>query len=203
MINTKVFDCTTFVETIMLEYRSQFQNGLTRNELVTSIRYIDREPTFINRNHFISLDWLPNNNLEGNLEEVTAEIFPRHYETKTKTIDKSSWFNKYFNIAGAPYSPEVVDIDVISLRKIARNPRLINRIPDGSVISFVTYQDTTKLKIPFEIHVLHQGLLVRRNGKAYIRHASNKRVGVIDELAKDKLKPTNKFESININKILK
>jgi hypothetical protein len=203
MINTRIFDCTTFVETIMLEYISQFENGMSKRQLTESIRYIDRVPTFLNRNHFISLDWLPNNNSEGHLKEITADIFPRYYKTLTKVIDKDNWFEKYHKITKTPYRASRVDIDVITLDRISKNPRLIDRIPSGSVISFVTYQNQSHLKIPFKIHVLHQGLLVRKNGKAYIRHASNKRVGVIEELATKKLRKTNSFESININKIMK
>jgi len=203
MINTKKFDCTTFAETVMFEYISQFERRLSKKELIRSIRYIDREQSFVNRNHFISLDWLPNNNLEGHLQEVTAELFPGHFKTMSKTIDKESWFSRYHKVRNTPYRPQKVDIDTVPLKLFAKNPRLIKRIPSGSIISFVTYQNPTHLKIPFQIHVLHQGILVRRNGKAYIRHASNKKVGVIDELATKKLRPSRKFESININKIMK
>ena len=52
LIRTDAFDCTTFVET-----------SLAAGDVgaLTKIRYKNGDVDFVNRNHFIESDWIPNN----------------------------------------------------------------------------------------------------------------------------------------------
>jgi len=59
LIRFDAFDCTTFVETVMaLSLDSDLDSAV---RTLQKIRYKDGQIGYATRNHFIELDWVPNN----------------------------------------------------------------------------------------------------------------------------------------------
>ena len=59
LIRFDAFDCTTFVETVMALSLDSDLNSAMRT--LQKIRYKDGQIGYATRNHFIELDWVPNN----------------------------------------------------------------------------------------------------------------------------------------------
>ncbi len=126
-----VFDCTTYVETVLAGALSSHAQDFPRH--MQKIRYQQGIVSFVTRNHFTSADWIPNN--QWLLEDITATVgqgFERFAET---VIDKKAWYqamsedrlqglsatvNKQtllddLHQEGLPFSPEPVKTPYIPL----------------------------------------------------------------------------------------
>ena len=84
-IRFDAFDCTTFVETALA-------NGDI--DKLNKIRYKDGKIDFLNRNHFIETDWLPNN--ADLVENVSAQYGDTAIHTVT--IKRSGWMKRIHNV---------------------------------------------------------------------------------------------------------
>lgn len=84
------FDCTTYVETILAGAMSSSVDDFMPN--LMNLRYKNGDVTFTSRNHFPSLDWIPNN--QDKLEEITNIVAQSALMSATTTIDKTSWYQK-------------------------------------------------------------------------------------------------------------
>jgi hypothetical protein len=82
------FNCTTFVETVLALATSDSTDVFQRQ--INRIRYKGGKPSFVGRNHFISLDWIPNNNWL--LTDITEDVAGRFSQVATATIDKKAWY---------------------------------------------------------------------------------------------------------------
>ncbi|REG84361.1 N-acetylmuramoyl-L-alanine amidase-like domain-containing protein [Marinomonas pollencensis] len=83
-----VFDCTTYVETVLAGAMSQSVDDFLPN--LKKIRYQDGYVSFSSRNHFPSADWLPNN--RWMLSDVTQKIGASQTRFAKTLIDKKSWY---------------------------------------------------------------------------------------------------------------
>jgi hypothetical protein len=87
-----LFDCTTFVETVvalaLAENPKEFEQNLNR------IRYQDGQIGFVTRNHFPSADWIPNNIKAGFFTDITAQIAGADVQEAQAEIDKQGWYAK-------------------------------------------------------------------------------------------------------------
>ena len=99
LIRFDAFDCTTFVETVL-------SNGDVNK--LNKIRYKDGQISFINRNHFIESDWLPNN---ADLVENISAHFGKT-AIRTVTINRSEWLKRVHNIT-APKSITTVNLEYL------------------------------------------------------------------------------------------
>ncbi|MBU2713311.1 N-acetylmuramoyl-L-alanine amidase-like domain-containing protein [Zooshikella harenae] len=82
------FDCTTFVEIVLAVSISNSIDSFKVN--INNIRYKDGYVSFGTRNHFPSLDWIPNN--YAILEDVTRYISPDESKKAVALIDKRAWY---------------------------------------------------------------------------------------------------------------
>jgi hypothetical protein len=126
------FDCTTYVETILAGAMSSSVDDFMPN--LMNLRYKNGDVTFTSRNHFPSLDWIPNN--QDKLEDITRSVAQSALMTATTTIDKTSWYQKMekknlhcdddlsaycdallaqLHKEGDAFSPEIATIDYVSL----------------------------------------------------------------------------------------
>ncbi|MEP0071088.1 MAG: N-acetylmuramoyl-L-alanine amidase-like domain-containing protein [Marinomonas sp.] len=126
------FDCTTYVETILAGVMSSSENDFMSSLL--SFRYKDGNVTFISRNHFPSLDWIPNN--QDKLKDITQLVAQESLMTAEAIIDKTSWYQKMekknlhcdkdlsaqcddlldqLHGEGDAFSPEVASLDYVPL----------------------------------------------------------------------------------------
>ncbi|ETX10818.1 hypothetical protein MUS1_12640 [Marinomonas ushuaiensis DSM 15871] len=126
------FDCTTYVETILAGAMSQSVGDFMPN--LMSLRYKDGNVAFTARNHFPSLDWVPNN--QDKLEDITKTVAHGSLMTAKTTIDKAPWYQKMekknlhcdddsstycdvllvqFHKEGDVFSPEIATIDYVPI----------------------------------------------------------------------------------------
>jgi len=193
-----VFDCTTFVETVMaLSLSGDFYEFLSN---LIKIRYANEKVDFKHRNHFISLDWIPNNTDSGFLRDITDEI--GSFQEARAVIDKKSWYKKlnFSNIKGRDdlsedekqvlleslrslgedFTPTQAKILFLEINSIFKNPKILNLIPNGAIISIVRPNWDLTNTIGTHLNVSHQGLGIWKNGSLFYRHASLEYEKVMD-----------------------
>jgi hypothetical protein len=91
LYRTDAFDCTTFVETTLaLAQANKLEQFKT---IIKKIRYNDGDISFINRNHFISVDWNINNARNGYIRDITTQ-FPAPYKIANTWINEPNWYQK-------------------------------------------------------------------------------------------------------------
>lgn len=184
------FDCTTYVETVMgLSLSNNFEDFFSN---LLKIRYENGIVDFKHRNHFISLDWIPNNTANGFLRDLTDQIGPS--QLALAYIDKKNWFKKLtlssiggredlsdkekiillnrLRSLGEEFSPTLAKIPFIEITSILKNPEILNSIPNGSIISIVKPNLDLTSTIGTHLNVTHQGLAIWKQGFLTYRHAS-------------------------------
>ncbi|WP_421854933.1 N-acetylmuramoyl-L-alanine amidase-like domain-containing protein [Marinomonas sp.] len=199
-----VFDCTTYVETVlagaMSASASEFEQNLMR------LRYKDGKVSFVTRNHFPSLDWFHNN--RDKLLDITPDVANGGAKVAEAVIDKSAWYKHLsddvlhcdatessscrsllmtLHSEGKAFKPETAYLPYVPLSLVFQgndrhvNQALLDRIPSGSVISMVRPNWSLKQYIGTNMNVSHQGLAIRKNGILFLRHASLTHKKVTDE----------------------
>lgn len=153
IINFEALDCFTFIDTIEALRISNDLNSFT-NSLI-KIRYKDAVVSYHNRNHFFS-DWLENNNMK----DITCTLGKCKKQTKI--------LNKNFK-----YLKEISEVKR-DIYYIPANNIDMSKLKTGDYIGIYT-----KLK---DLDVTHTGLIVKKNGLVYLRHASSKGKIVLDSL---------------------
>jgi hypothetical protein len=186
------FDCTTFVETVVSLALSPnvdaFEQGMNR------IRYAQGEVDFLTRNHFPSLQWIPNNLANGTFFEVNEQVIPDEEQSVAEAeIDIAGWLRKsgprLIQIPGIStierterglelqrradrYFPVLARLKYISIARLLREPALLRKIPDGAVINFVRPNWDLTDSLGTRMNVSHQGLVFQSVRGPILRHAS-------------------------------
>lgn len=163
-----LFDCVTYVETILAfalcdasksvsEFQKQFEENLKK------IRYKDGYPSFINRNHFMSLDWLPNNSWM--LQDITAKLIDNP-EMATAQIDKSGWLKKHKNMSHfvAPdISIKEATVPYIKLTFVIDNyNQFCTMCPDFFIANIVRPNWDLVEQIGTHLNISHLGLAIKQ-----------------------------------------
>lgn len=202
------FDCVTYVESILSlaliqkRYASHHQNLDEYYENLKRIKYFDDNISYLTRNHFTELDWIPYLNKIDVLKDVTRSVF-RKSPLRTKLVDKHKWYmNKTI---GDLYLRGVSDDDVdiklqklqelktkvadLNLKPISVSLRYIpfaelkkaevqKRLPKVSIFSLVRGDHPTK---DIATMISHQGFLIKLSpNRIVIRHASTSTLNVVD-----------------------
>ena len=89
-----IFDCTTFLETVMAnaychQSAPKFETCLEKR--LRELRYIGGKISFRSRNHIPETDWLPNNMRRGFLEDVNRKIFGDSVVSLKVAFDREQW----------------------------------------------------------------------------------------------------------------
>jgi hypothetical protein len=97
LYRTDKFDCLTYVETVLaLAYGNDLADFQRH---IRALRYADAQPSFITRNHFMSVDWIPNNTEKGYIHDITERFVDEQGQplavTAVATIDKPSWYRHF------------------------------------------------------------------------------------------------------------
>jgi Protein of unknown function (DUF1460) len=91
LYRTDLFDCTTYVETVLALAISKELSDFERN--LKRIRYKNGDVNFTSRNHFPCADWIPNNESVGFLTDVTAQVAGASgTRMATAIVDKKGWY---------------------------------------------------------------------------------------------------------------
>jgi hypothetical protein len=203
LVRFDLFDCTTYVETVLAGALSQ-SSGEFMTQLL-KLRYKNGEVSFTLRNHFPSIDWIPNN--QANLLDITHLIAGDSLAYAHTIIDKPSWYKnlrktrlkcsdansvdcdnllEQMRSEGDGFSAQAVSTPYVPLTSLYRNngtlvnQALLDRIPSGSVINMVRPDWPIKALIGTNMNISHQGIAIRNDGKLYIRHASLENLKVMD-----------------------
>ena len=202
----ELFDCVTYIEAVMAlamvnpRSSTNLVNLETYYDNIKFIKYHSHNISYLTRNHFTELDWIPYLNNVGILKDVTRSVY-YFAPTQYKTIDKHQWFmqktikdlylpdmsDEEKNQALEEFKQQVEDQNIqpqkVGLRyipfKTLKLARIQNRLPKVSIFSLIRDEHPTNRNIP--VMVSHQGLLIRKdNGELYIRHASTSTKTVMD-----------------------
>ena len=163
-INLAGMDCFTYIDYVealrVSDTYSDFKNNLQE------IRYRDGEIVFQNRNHFFT-DWPLNN--PANVKDVTEEIGGDKAVRVKKTLNVKEDGSNY--LPGIP--PNERDVYYIPSAEIDQG--IIGKLNTGDYVGI--YTDLPGLD------VTHTGIIIKKNGRAYLRHASSRKVNdkVVDE----------------------
>lgn len=200
------FDCQTYVSTVLgLTLSSDLAQFKRR---IINIRYHHSQPTYLERNHFVSLDWNPYNVHKGYIRELTPLIkdqFQRPlYQLAHTTIDKGNWLqHKPLSVIklihselaakrlaelkrhSSQFTPQPTNLAYIPLTKLFVNQQTANeyvfkQIPSGAIIEIVRPNWQLKGKIGTNLNVSHMGFAIRKANGLYFREASSLEKKVID-----------------------
>ena len=168
------FDCTTFVETILALSLSRSVEEFDRN--LKQIRYKDGLVGYQTRNHFPSIDWIPNNSAQGFVKDITAEIDPVNFKTSRTWIQKDEWVRMKgvdFAQMSFEFSKQWAEINYLPKEQILSQSEVFDRIPEVAIFHIVRPQWNLQKAIGTHLDVSHMGFLIRERGEFILLHASN------------------------------
>lgn len=168
------FDCTTFVETVLALSLSQSPEEFRRT--IDQIRYKDGRVSYETRNHFSSIDWIPNNTHAGFVKDITGSIAGAQTKWSQTWIEKDQWFRfkgEAYEHLGRQFGKVLAEIPYVAKEDLLANPDLVKRIPSGTIFHVVRPNWDLRKAIGTKLDVSHQGFLIREKGVLYMIHASN------------------------------
>ncbi|MBA2653412.1 MAG: DUF1460 domain-containing protein [Tatlockia sp.] len=221
---TDAFDCDTYVTTVLAL-------ALAKNEQVfphcmAKVRYKGGKIDFISRNHFISLDWNPNNQGQHFIKDITPTIRDQNNQPLAKIatalINKPSWYqhfsnkNIYLNSsdekeqalrlaelkqAGSKLEIQEATIPYLPLTALfdaKGNPNhfVFAQIPHAAIIEIVRPNWNLREIIGTNLNVSHLGFVFWKNGTPFFRQASSEYGMVVEVPLIDYLRATLKSPTI-------
>jgi hypothetical protein len=170
------FDCTTFVETVLA--LALTQDLTTARRLLDRIRYHQGERDFMMRRHFPGAEWIPSLVDMGFARDITADLAGADLARAEKKLDAGVWRRRkkptVLELPEARIPTGVVDLPIWPLDQ-ARAGQL--KIPPGTLLNLVRVNYGN---VP--VRVSHQGLVIEKGGKLYLRHAADRMYhSVVDE----------------------
>jgi hypothetical protein len=170
------FDCTTFVETSMaLALAKDLDEARL---LLEVIRYRDAKVDYLARRHFPEAEWIPELVKLGFLKDITREVAGNDVVVESKTLNATVWKkNKHDHVPTLPderIPSGTFSLDVWPLAKARAGQ---DKIPAGTVLHVVRVDFKS---VP--VRVSHQGIVIVKDGKRYLRHAADRMYhSVVDE----------------------
>lgn len=162
------FDCTTFVETsVALALARDFDDA---KEILDHIRYQGGVVGYQQRRHFPEAEWIPQLTQAGLLEDITRQVGGNSVVKESKTLNAAVWHKAKHD--GLPTLPDsripdgVFSLDVWPLDEAAK---YADAIPAGTILHVVRVDFGS---VP--VRVSHQGLVLERDGKKFMRHAADR-----------------------------
>ncbi len=170
-------DCTTFIEEVMALTLSKSYSQACKT--LEQIRYIHAKVGYKWRKHFPEAQWIPDNQKMGFIRDITIQIAPQKAIWVYKRLDPQTWKSRRHpekwpklddkDIPSGTFALPVIPIaDVLLVTK---------KIPSGTIVNIIR-EDIKS----YPTRVTHQGLLIKKAGRTYFRHAG--RAGyarVVDE----------------------
>lgn len=199
-----VFDCVTYVDSVLAlalaNNLREFQNNYQK------INYYNGEIAFTKRCHFTDADWVPNNIKNGFIKDITQQVVGTDTLAIAKAnIDRKNWYQhlpldriKIPNISATQQTAKLKQLhdeglnqpttqtstQFIPLTQLLSNSKpnlkIINKIPNGTIILFVRENPRLIKEIGTETTIAHLGFVIWKNDKAYVRAASSLKGQTID-----------------------
>lgn len=163
-INLGGMDCFTYIDYVEA-IRSSSDFAGFKNQ-VKKVRYKEGVVDYRARNHFFS-DWPVSNS--SRVKDITGETGKDSSVTVKKFLNLKSDGSNY--LAGIP----VVERNIAFIPSEKVTAEVIKKINTGDYIGIYSGLDG--------LDVSHTGIVIKKNGKAYLRHASSKKSNkkVLDE----------------------
>ncbi|MFC1654520.1 N-acetylmuramoyl-L-alanine amidase-like domain-containing protein, partial [Myxococcota bacterium] len=203
LIRFDAADCTTFLETSMAMSRSSSLKEA--REVLRKIRYTDGQVDYRQRKHFMMAQWIPQNQKAGFIKDITEQIGGVAVLWASKHLDAEVWKRRRKKDSWPELDPADVPQGVfrVPVIPIDRAREFASRIPAGTILNVVRIDYRS-----MPVRITHQGLVIQRRGKRYLRHAA--RAGykrVVDELLDTFLKRNQAYKKwpvagINLQKIM-
>jgi hypothetical protein len=212
------FDCLTFVETVLAIALAHDLTSFQKN--MKHIRYQDGKVSYITRNHFTDLDWNPNNQRQGFLEDITTRVRDEQQhpiaQMAEAEIDKPSWY-QHITVDRIRLVKPDADAQKQRLDELikkgqsfplatARIPylpltalfdadgepkeRIFKQIPNGVVIEIIRPNWDLRDKIGSHLNVSHLGFGFWHDGVLIFRNASTLKGQVVDQSLAEYLRAT-------------
>jgi hypothetical protein len=199
--DTRGFNCTTYVETVIAAARSC--NDATYLTQLNLIRYRDGVVDFWERNHFTDGDWNPNAIHHGLLQDITVAIGGDATMQAEAYVNRPAWAAQLSlsRVSERGITPEerqarleelrargvartraeTVRVPYIPKDLIFQNPAVLAAVPAGTLVNIVRPNWNMEAAIGTRLNIAHQGLLFWRGDTLIIRHAALSNGRVADE----------------------
>ena len=169
------------------------------------IRYTDGQVDYRQRKHFMMAQWIPQNQEAGFIKDITEQVGGDAVLWASKRLDAEVWKRRRKKDSWPELDPADVPEGVfrVPVIPIDRTREFVSRIPGGTILNVVRIDYRS-----MPVRITHQGLVIVRRGKRYLRHAA--RAGykrVVDELLDTFLKRNQAYKKwpvagINLQKIM-
>jgi len=173
VIDLAHLDCFTFIDYVEAMKRSGSFDEFKTN--LIGLRYQESNIDYISRNHFFS-DWT----IYNGFENITSSLYP-----KAKQVTKTLNLSKKNTLFLQGIKTKKLKIDYIDSKDL--NDEIINKLHTGDYIGIYTHIKG--------LDVSHTGIIIKKEGKTYFRHASSKKkfLKVVDEPFESYIKNTPGF----------
>jgi N-acetylmuramoyl-L-alanine amidase-like protein len=152
-VSLSAFDCVTFIEAVLALALARTIDEFI--DTIRRIRYEDGEIDWFRRNHYM-VDWASRNEQRGFITNITCA---------PNTIEKTCTLSL---IPGLPAKTAT-----FSYFRTQSRAEVAERFGTGDLILFVSTRET--------LDVFHTGLLVERDGRWLLRHATRTAGAVIEQ----------------------
>lgn len=201
------FDCDTYVNTVLsLALATSLESF---QECLKYTRYKNGKRSYVNRNHFTSIDWNNSNQQRGLLKDITLSIKneqkqsvalfanalinkPDWYEHKTiDTIrlskeDKNEQKKRLIELKtkGKKLETTLSNVPYIPFTALFSESKpnfyLFSQIPNGAIIEIVRPNWDLRKQIGTALDISHLGFAIWINNELYFRQASSQYGKVVD-----------------------
>lgn len=173
----KYADCQTLLEQVFAEALAPYTGGLDAAGRL--VRYHGGRVRIEDRYHYCLPDWLNN---PWPARDITASVGGAHVQPLHRRIDRPALLaSRGADVRLSPTPAQDVSTNYIPWGRIAA---IAARIPDGTIAAWVSRKPV--------VVAGHLGLLFRKNGVVVLRHASQRKMRVIDQPLLDFVKNGSK-----------
>jgi hypothetical protein len=184
--NLELLDCVTFVEVVLAAaktpphqnyatFKDQFETTLSKIHYANGIR------NYLSSNHFMCLDWIPNNSYM--LEDITNALTPE-VKIAAATIDKASWMQRKKQLFPVNMPPQYAEVPYIETPNLLENyASFVKNFPDSSIINIVRPNWDLTATIGTHLNISHLGLAFKNQHTADLDfyHATSEKMLVVKE----------------------
>lgn len=205
---TDAFDCDTYVTTVLA--LALANNEKAFKQCLRKIRYKNGHRSFIDRNHFTSVDWNLNNQQQGYIKDITESFLDENNkpvsQIATAVIDKPSWYQhltiknirlnnsnrqeqekrlaelkaKGSKLSKVRSNTPYIPLTALFNQKAKANQHLFSQIPHAAIIEIVRPDWDIHEKIGTNLNISHLGFAFWKKGVLFFREASSAEGKVID-----------------------
>ncbi len=179
------FDCTTYVETMLSQYRTKhYKENFNLN--ILKIRYTDTEPSFFSRTHFMEYHWIPN----AMKHKLISPFLTKYVQYSDFHINLQAWFlgNTFAIHKDKLYTKKVMQLPHTAAASIPYVPvrhltvDFMRTLQDFMLVFFLKKlpQNAWAGLEEEQTVVTHMGLLI--DGELYHASSRRKKVSQLDFL---------------------